>query len=163
MTLSDAKIAAITTFIDFYVGTLIIHTMTAYTKTPETMLNATKRFLGMAVSPVTAGLSSCRSLLLFVWHLHAQRPGEHRSSAHHAVSAGAMAVQILLTLRNFVKENLGWSELGNVVRDHLMGHDHPGSNSHSVAVDPQTHRVFFPLMSGPNGTPVLRIMRPAGT
>jgi YVTN family beta-propeller protein len=38
--------------------------------------------------------------------------------------------------------------------------EHPGDNAHSVAVDPTTHRVFFPLKSGPNGTPVLRIMRP---
>jgi DNA-binding beta-propeller fold protein YncE len=45
----------------------------------------------------------------------------------------------------------------------LIGHDQLGSNSHSVAVDPATHRVFFPLMAGPNGTPVLRIMRPTGT
>lgn len=39
----------------------------------------------------------------------------------------------------------------------------PGANAHSVAVDPATHRVFFPLMAGPSGTPVLRIMRPSGT
>ncbi|HEX8795812.1 MAG TPA: hypothetical protein VF765_32905 [Polyangiaceae bacterium] len=38
--------------------------------------------------------------------------------------------------------------------------EHPGDNSHSVAVDPTTHRVFFPLMSGPNGKPVMRIMQP---
>ncbi len=38
--------------------------------------------------------------------------------------------------------------------------EHPGDASHSVAVDPATHRVFFPLQSGPNGKPVLRIMRP---
>lgn len=44
----------------------------------------------------------------------------------------------------------------------LVGHDEPGSNSHSVAADPATHRVFFPLMTGPNGTPVLRIMVPSG-
>ena len=44
----------------------------------------------------------------------------------------------------------------------LVGHDSPGSNSHSVAVDSATHRVFFPLMVGPQGTPVLRIMRPTG-
>jgi DNA-binding beta-propeller fold protein YncE len=44
----------------------------------------------------------------------------------------------------------------------LIGHDSPGDNSHSVAADPATHRVFFPLMAGPNGTPVLRIMRPTG-
>jgi DNA-binding beta-propeller fold protein YncE len=44
----------------------------------------------------------------------------------------------------------------------LIGHDTPGSNSHSVAVDPATHRVFFPLMTGPQGTPTLRIMRPTG-
>jgi DNA-binding beta-propeller fold protein YncE len=45
----------------------------------------------------------------------------------------------------------------------LVGHGHPGDNSHSVAVDPATHRVFFPLMKGPSGTPVLRIMKPGGT
>jgi DNA-binding beta-propeller fold protein YncE len=44
----------------------------------------------------------------------------------------------------------------------LIGHDAPGSNSHTIAVDPATHRVFFPLMAGPKGTPVLRIMRPSG-
>lgn len=40
--------------------------------------------------------------------------------------------------------------------------EHPGDASHSVAVDPATHRVFFPLVKGASGTPVLRIMRPAG-
>jgi DNA-binding beta-propeller fold protein YncE len=45
----------------------------------------------------------------------------------------------------------------------LVGRDSPGNNSHSVAADPATHRVFFPLMMGPNGTPDLRIMRPAGS
>jgi DNA-binding beta-propeller fold protein YncE len=44
----------------------------------------------------------------------------------------------------------------------LVGHDTPGNNSHSVAVDPATHRVFFPLMKGPYGTPVLRVMKPTG-
>jgi len=44
----------------------------------------------------------------------------------------------------------------------LLGHDTPGSHAHSVAVDPSTHRVFFPLMSGPNGKPVLRTMIPNG-
>lgn len=41
--------------------------------------------------------------------------------------------------------------------------EHPGDASHTVAVDPATHRVFFPLLAGPKGTPVLRIMKPAGT
>lgn len=45
----------------------------------------------------------------------------------------------------------------------LVGHDHPGDHTHTVAVDPATHRVFFPIMVGPKGTPVLRIMQPAGT
>jgi DNA-binding beta-propeller fold protein YncE len=44
----------------------------------------------------------------------------------------------------------------------LIGHGNPGANSHSVAVDPATHRVFFPLQAGPNGAPVLRILKPAG-
>jgi YVTN family beta-propeller protein len=39
----------------------------------------------------------------------------------------------------------------------LVGHDHPGSGSHTVAVDPATHRAFFPLTSGPT----LRIMKPS--
>jgi DNA-binding beta-propeller fold protein YncE len=38
--------------------------------------------------------------------------------------------------------------------------EHPGDNAHSVAADPSTHRVFFPLMSGSGGTPVMRIMQP---
>jgi DNA-binding beta-propeller fold protein YncE len=41
--------------------------------------------------------------------------------------------------------------------------EHPGDASHSVAVDPSTHHVFFPLVKGANGTPVLRIMKPKGT
>lgn len=44
----------------------------------------------------------------------------------------------------------------------LIGHDSPGNNSHSVVADPATHRVFFPLMAGPAGSPVLRVMRPTG-
>jgi DNA-binding beta-propeller fold protein YncE len=38
--------------------------------------------------------------------------------------------------------------------------EHPGDNAHSVAVDPATHRVFFPLMAGSGGKPVMRIMAP---
>ena len=44
----------------------------------------------------------------------------------------------------------------------LIGHDRPGDGSHTVAVDPSTHRVFFPLAAGPEGAPVLRIMKPSG-
>jgi hypothetical protein len=38
--------------------------------------------------------------------------------------------------------------------------EHVGDHAHSVAVDPASHRVFFPLLAGPKGTPVLRIMQP---
>ncbi|MFO0587539.1 MAG: YncE family protein [Polyangiaceae bacterium] len=38
-----------------------------------------------------------------------------------------------------------------------------GDNAHSVAVDPATHQVYFPLQRGPDGTPVLRVMRPSGS
>jgi DNA-binding beta-propeller fold protein YncE len=40
---------------------------------------------------------------------------------------------------------------------------YPGNASHSVLVDSATHWVFFPLVAGKAGTPVLRIMRPTGT
>lgn len=43
----------------------------------------------------------------------------------------------------------------------LVGHDQPGANAHTVAADPATHRVFFPLPQGDGSTPVLRIMRPS--
>jgi hypothetical protein len=42
----------------------------------------------------------------------------------------------------------------------LVGRDHPGPASHSIAVDAATHRVFFPLMRGPKGSPALRILHP---
>src|SRR5204863_8244643 len=42
-----------------------------------------------------------------------------------------------------------------------IGREHPGKSSHSVAVDPTTHHVFFPLAVGRSGRPELRIMRPA--
>ncbi|HTL36048.1 MAG TPA: hypothetical protein VL326_23115 [Kofleriaceae bacterium] len=38
----------------------------------------------------------------------------------------------------------------------LVGHEVPGAGAHTVAADPATHRVFFPLTSGP----ILRIMQP---
>jgi DNA-binding beta-propeller fold protein YncE len=44
----------------------------------------------------------------------------------------------------------------------VKGREHPGDHAHSVAVDPATHRIFFPLMAGGQGTPVLRIMLPSG-
>jgi DNA-binding beta-propeller fold protein YncE len=42
-----------------------------------------------------------------------------------------------------------------------LGHQDVGPNAHTVAVDPATHRVYFPLAAGPGGGPALRIMRPA--
>lgn len=41
-----------------------------------------------------------------------------------------------------------------------LDREHPGDNAHSVAVDPATHRVFFPLAMGPKGKPVLRVLQP---
>jgi len=36
----------------------------------------------------------------------------------------------------------------------LVGHDHPGNDSHTVAADLATHRVFFPLPTGPRSVRV---------
>jgi len=43
------------------------------------------------------------------------------------------------------------------------GRARPGPASHTVACDAATHQVFFPLAVGPQGTPVLRVMRPPGS
>jgi YVTN family beta-propeller protein len=70
-----------------------------------------------------------------------------------------------------VDPGLGWlyvaAESGDLVVFDIgkpglvaIDREHPGDNAHSVAVDPATHRVFFPLMAGPNGKPVMRIMQP---
>lgn len=42
----------------------------------------------------------------------------------------------------------------------VIAREHPGDHAHSVVVDPATHRAFFPLTSGKNGRPVMRIMQP---
>ena len=42
---------------------------------------------------------------------------------------------------------------------HLLGQQHLAGHAHSVAVDPATHHVFFPLQSV-HGHPVLRVMAP---
>jgi DNA-binding beta-propeller fold protein YncE len=42
----------------------------------------------------------------------------------------------------------------------LVGRQDVADHAHSVAVDPSTHRVFFPLEKGPGGKPVLRVMQP---
>lgn len=51
----------------------------------------------------------------------------------------------------------------DIGRDGLVEIDHEnvGANAHSVAVDPASHRVFFPLVRGANGKPALRIMQPS--
>jgi hypothetical protein len=40
-----------------------------------------------------------------------------------------------------------------------LGQAKLADNAHSVAVDPRTHLVYFPL-ENVNGKPILRIMRP---
>ncbi|MBU6430437.1 MAG: YncE family protein, partial [Cyanobacteria bacterium REEB65] len=42
----------------------------------------------------------------------------------------------------------------------LLGASHLADNAHTVSVEPQTHRVYFPLKNV-GGKPVLRIMQPA--
>ena len=70
-----------------------------------------------------------------------------------------------------IDPGLGWlyvaAESGNltvldIAQPGLVAIDReqPGNHAHTVAVDPATHRVFFPLQAGAKGTPVLRIMRP---
>jgi DNA-binding beta-propeller fold protein YncE len=43
----------------------------------------------------------------------------------------------------------------------LLGTSFLATEAHTVAVDPATHLVYFPLQSGSNGRPQLLIMRPA--
>jgi YVTN family beta-propeller protein len=53
-----------------------------------------------------------------------------------------------------------FSPTGN--RLHKLGQAHLADKAHSVAVDPATHLVFFPLERDPN-KPGLRVMQPVGT
>jgi DNA-binding beta-propeller fold protein YncE len=47
-------------------------------------------------------------------------------------------------------------------RLHKVGQAHIADNAHSVAVDPTTHLVFFPLERDPH-KPGLRVMKPVNT
>jgi DNA-binding beta-propeller fold protein YncE len=89
--------------------------------------------------------------------------------AHSVVTAKTGAGPDVLS----IDPGLGWiyvaAESGNltVFDIHQPGlvaidHEHPAANAHTVAADPATHRVYFPLPAGPKGTPVLRIMKPSG-
>jgi DNA-binding beta-propeller fold protein YncE len=73
-----------------------------------------------------------------------------------SIDPGLMLVYVAAESGDLVAFDLQQAGLVDVDREH------PGDNAHSVAVDPATHRVFFPLVSGANGTPILRIMKPAG-
>ena len=43
-----------------------------------------------------------------------------------------------------------------------LGQGRLAPSAHTVAVDPATHLVYFPLESGTAGRPELRIMEPTG-
>jgi DNA-binding beta-propeller fold protein YncE len=95
--------------------------------------------------------------------LRAELDGEH-SVALGATGAGPDVMSIDAKLGwLYVAAESGDLTVFDLMRPgiNLLGQDHPGSNSHSVAVDPVTHRAFFPLVKGPKGTPVLRIMQPS--
>jgi YVTN family beta-propeller protein len=87
--------------------------------------------------------------------------------AHALTTAGTGAGPDVMS----IDPGLGWlyvaAESGDLVVFDIgkpglvvIDREHPGDNAHSVAVDPATHRVFFPLMAGPNGKPVMRIIQP---
>jgi len=62
----------------------------------------------------------------------------------------------------YVARESGVVSVFKYVDDQLrkIGDTDGGPNSHSVSVDPKTHRIFFPLKNV-NGMPLLRIMAPA--
>jgi YVTN family beta-propeller protein len=87
--------------------------------------------------------------------------------AHTVVTAGTGSGPDVLSLDPglgflYVAAESGDLTVFDIQRPGLVRIDreHPGENAHSVAADPATHRVFFPLKAGPKGNPVLRIMRP---
>ena len=52
-----------------------------------------------------------------------------------------------------------FQEQGRTLRK--LGQAHLAAAAHTVAVDPKTHLVYFPLQSGSNGKPQLLIVKPA--
>ena len=91
--------------------------------------------------------------------------------ASHAMVTASVAGSVPDVLS--IDDALGWlyvaSESGDLSIFDLsqpglveLDEEVTGPGAHSVSADPSTHRVFFPLMRGESGTPVLRIMRPMG-
>ena len=44
----------------------------------------------------------------------------------------------------------------------VLGRDHLADGAHVVAVDPDTHRTYYPIPRGPDGHPVLLVQAPTG-
>jgi DNA-binding beta-propeller fold protein YncE len=102
-------------------------------------------------------------------------------SNHRLLQVDLEAGQVLATLATgeapdvlSLDPGLGWlyvaAESGDLTVFDLrnpvasvLGHEQIGPSSHSVVVDPASHRVFFPLKAGAQGKPVLRIMKPTAT
>lgn len=67
--------------------------------------------------------------------------------------------------RLYAASEPGLAAVFSIAADHAvseLGRQFIGINAHSVAVDPSTHRVYFPLMNVA-GSPVLRVMDPTLT
>jgi DNA-binding beta-propeller fold protein YncE len=118
---------------------------------------------------------------------HGVRVHPDGASAFVACEDNSLILRVDLTRQSFVSAPTGAgpdvlaidpglgvlylaSESGDLVvfdlqRPGLMRVDaqNAGRRAHSVAVDPDTHRVYFPLEAGPRGTPVLRMFKPNGT
>jgi DNA-binding beta-propeller fold protein YncE len=64
--------------------------------------------------------------------------------------------------RLYVAAESGWLTILDLHNRHLTvtGHSHLADNAHVVAVEPTTHRSFYPIPHGTNGRPALLIYQP---
>lgn len=96
--------------VGFYLGTLVIHIMSVHVATPESMRDRLSRWLAIVFSPVTAGLSAIKPLIIMGTEI-IREEALSPSPAQRALWAGAVAVQISPEHIQTV-QRLGWKRVG---------------------------------------------------
>jgi hypothetical protein len=99
--------AAIAKVVVLFVGTWILHAMTAHVPTPESLRNAVVRNLSMIFSPITTGVSSFNTIFIIAQNFYHDDPV---SESRQALSASAYAVRIPRQFATGLAS--GWIQLG---------------------------------------------------
>ena len=131
------------TVVIFFVGTIIIHIMTTHVVTPKSTYATVKQYLGIIISPITAGISSFNPLFLLASEFTREEPvsSQHLTSAQRALWASALAIQFPAEFIPLLKEqDLVWKGVPNGVP--ITNHNQSSVDRSSIFILPCTYRII---------------------